>query len=172
MMKMINKIIPIIFLFIFFLLGCIRGQQGPTGSTGSKGTSCTVEQESNGINVNCSDGTTAFVANGQQGVQGNIGPQGPPSPNTITIQPWCNLDNAPYPEEYIQINNHQDYAILTSFGTWNGLLPPIQSPSTSNPYVDTAYLILVPNGEWETSDGYCTFSIDVNGMVSNCQCKK
>lgn len=54
------------------------GPVGPQGPAGVNGQPCTVTEESGGALITCSDGTTAFIANGSSGATGAQGPPGDP----------------------------------------------------------------------------------------------
>lgn len=55
-----------------------QGPAGPQGPVGPAGTSCTATQVSSGVQVTCTDGTSALVLNG---ANGTAGAQGAPGTN-------------------------------------------------------------------------------------------
>ena len=78
-MKGINFMIKLILLIgaILNLTACHRRVTGPMGPKGADGSSCSVNQTLTGAIISCTDGTTAVLLNGQDGVDGSPAPTTP-----------------------------------------------------------------------------------------------
>lgn len=87
-MKDILKMIAVYVLLLALASACSKDrlQAGPMGPIGSPGLPCTVKQTVGGADINCPDGTNAFVANGDQGPQGVQGLPGQDITPVVPVQ--------------------------------------------------------------------------------------
>lgn len=82
-----NKIVqgligyPSVFLLLPLITSCgAYVEPGPQGPRGISGNSCTTKQESEGVRINCTDGTSTLIHSGSEGLQGIPGVQGEEGP--------------------------------------------------------------------------------------------
>lgn len=115
---------------------------------------CTLTQQANGVLIECSDGTSGFVSNGQDGPtgpkgdQGNQGEQGPKGEDGYTPELFqlCPGDSAQFPEQGIRIDT-TIYAVY--WDTTHG-----------------AFLSRLVPGTYRTTNGSnCMFRVLVNGTT-------
>lgn len=90
------------------------GEDGNDGTNGLNGSSCSVTQLITGALVTCSDGTSAYIANGAQG------PAGADAPPTaaVTIVPLCTAITT-YPTVFSEVGfclNNKLYGVYSDHG--------------------------------------------------------
>ncbi len=130
--------------FLFFSL-VLFGCNQETISRG--GFPCTLTQQTDGVLIQCNDGTEGFVANGNNGTQGPQGPQGLPGTSTQLVQ-LCPGDTAVYPEQGIKVGSNL-YAVYWS------------------PSVGAFLAFLLPNTTYVTTNGSgCLFKVNADGTTS------
>lgn len=126
-------------LLILLLSGC-----ADTLMSNSPISSCSVEQLNTGVQINCTNGTSATINNGLSGQTGSIGPQGPigntgpqgvAGTSIITVQ-FCQNFTSTYPSsfpEYGLCINNQLYGVYwdVNLGAFLAYLPPGLYKSTN-----------------------------------------
>lgn len=99
-----------------------NGSNGSNGSPGQDGTSCSVLQLSTGAVVSCTDGTNAYIANGEQGPPGS----NTPPTSAVTVVPLCS-DTTVYPVVFSEVGlciNNQLFGVYSENDGFLSYLPP------------------------------------------------
>ncbi len=105
---------------LFFLCACntYLGTQGATGLPGKDGSSCFVSSVPGGALVQCTDGTSSYIANGSDGQDG--------SDSNIQIVPFC-TDVTAYPLVFSEVGfciNNEIYAVYSESNGFMVKTPP------------------------------------------------
>jgi hypothetical protein len=128
----------LVILLTFLALAAINGCGRMYGRDGQSAAPCTVSSDSTGAFITCPDGTSTFVRNGQDGIDGRDGSQ-------ITWVDPCPSIVVPYPELLARIDGAY-YAVYAS-GT-------------------KIHLTRLTPGAYATTDGRaCSFTIGANGEL-------
>lgn len=126
------------------LSGCAAifddGKDGLNGRDGADGSSCSVTQTLSGSIIDCEDGTSAVLLNGQNGLDG--------AHAVLEIIDPCNKQGA-FDEVLLRLSNGALLAYFTQ-GSFN-----------------TSFLTLLTPGQYQTTDGTnCHFTVNSDLSVS------
>lgn len=118
----------IVYVVLAFLASSCAKEHGPQGSAGANGSSCSVKQEESGARITCTDGSSAFIADGDQGPQGVSGAPGKDGKDAspVTAVQFCDGAST-YPSTFPEIGfciGGNIYAVYSTHGGFAAYLPP------------------------------------------------
>lgn len=124
------------------------GPQGPAGQSGEDGSSCSAQRVSNGVSIQCTNGTGAVVFDGQDGEDGEDGEDAEPTAYSIVeLKDPCG-DQSGFDEILMRTQSGKWIAHFSSSG--NNFLT-----------------VLTPGTYVTTDQTRCMFTLNSAGQIVN-----